>query len=329
MGAHPELDLLTTSLHPGSSQAYARGHVRVLVNGRLRLQGSMNGMTWEEQTSPVSETLRTYVEALPHTCKSIANTETTYAPCQFRREGDYGKVRVQLAGPVLNRPWGAEFVLSCPARSKMPPGPAAITTTDPTTTTTKELEAGLVPPYDPAAMYAVADKVVIIKEGDGNGCGGGPKVGTVGAISYLSDNSTGCGPISFTYGSKVKSYWSLTAEHIAHVPKPAFEFAPDWKEKIAPLAGPTPPLAFKAHPTKMICANCGYSKGAHYPGGSGKPDGLPHYRPFLCPQDNVCPYCTGKGKVPLEIHLASVHPSKVKADPPFVGQVIADETVPF
>lgn len=102
--------ILIPSLHPGSASKYITGHIRV-DGAALRLQGrwAPGGKGWEANAC-ASESLRAYIGNLPHVCQSIAGTSTKYAACQLRPDGD--GVRVQIAGPSVNRTWGIEFVLA-------------------------------------------------------------------------------------------------------------------------------------------------------------------------------------------------------------------------
>lgn len=105
------LDVEDTSLS-GSSTPYRRGHIRVVDTKHLRLQGhkyNAPSKTWEDTSHGVSGALVKYLTVLPHTCPSVANTGTSYIPCRLRRLGK--TVRVQVAGPEFNRPWGVEFDL--------------------------------------------------------------------------------------------------------------------------------------------------------------------------------------------------------------------------
>jgi len=181
------------SLHPGSTSLYVTGHIRKINDTAVRIQWG------KHETAAVASTpLADYIAARPQTCPSVAGTGTLYARARLRQEGP-GKVRVQVEGPALNREWGAEFVLSCEADIRL--GTQGITAY----VTLKDS-----PVTD---GFKIGDTVVIVEQGDGNGCKGGPAVGTVGTLEKSS--GSGCGPWDFCHANGT---WALTASHIAHVP---------------------------------------------------------------------------------------------------------------
>jgi hypothetical protein len=195
----------TSSLEPGSKSVYVRGHIRVTGKVGIRLQGvSSLGISWEENVGPVSRKLVAYVKAIPHTCPSVAKTATSYAPCLLRRENATGAVRVQIAGPESNRPWGMEFVIPKLVSAKHLPS----------------LDPTCIPPM----AFAIGDEVVIVKEGDGNGCQGGPAVGTVGHIVAI-EVIAACGPFVFKHEH---GKWYTTAAHLAKVEPTSTEPKPSW-----------------------------------------------------------------------------------------------------
>jgi hypothetical protein len=336
-----DLSLITASLS-GSGVKYARGHVRLESQG-IRLQGQAltTGNKWEDSYSSISDGLRAYIKKLPLDCPSVANTGTMYARCMMRRDGSmpYG-VRVQIPGPAFNREWGAEFVIAHLACApKLPAGlPDDATacqkdTTSPATSPT--CEHGFVSvegmaacpdcpcpwPHEPAGQpLAVGDKVVLVKDGDADGCKHGPKVGSTGVVHALTEAGCVCG----TFTVKVDkgwggTYWTATADH--------------WAKLLSPVKPkePTSPSAF-ASSSKGIdstCVNCGHSAGKHYSGGH-KASGE-HFAPPLCPDPHaVCPVCGPCGPQPMAIHtldgVCKGNPSAYKPSPGVGGLLLNGST---
>jgi hypothetical protein len=128
------------SLHPGSESLYKLGHVR--VDGMsIRFQGKIGhmGAGWEANALGASDGLREYIGSLPHTCASVAGTGTKYVPCRFRPASEPSTLRVQIAGPANNRPWGVEFEVmtnapmhkAAPASMVTVPEPVVVTMPEP------------------------------------------------------------------------------------------------------------------------------------------------------------------------------------------------------
>jgi hypothetical protein len=292
-----DLESLTVSLS-GSGAKYARGHIRLESKG-IRLQGNspINGNKWEDSYSSISDGLRGYIKSLTLDCPSVANTGTMYARCLIRRDGSNPyAVRVQIPGNKFNREWGAEFVISHMANaSKLPgsqPGDAAKLATSPTILT----EPAGMPVHEPAGQeLAVGDKVVMVKEGDADGCTHGPKLGVMGVVSDIMkvEEAMICGTVKVKVEGCGGLYWTATANHWAKLASPVLP-----KEPTSPSAyAPNKNILGVAIPGTS-CVNCGKAKSAHYPG-----DAASAYDPPLCPDMQAhCPTHGMVGPVPLAIH---------------------------
>jgi hypothetical protein len=117
-------------------------------------------------------------------------------------------MRVQIAGPEYNRPWGVEFVLPMVGHvNALAPCP--------------DVPSPTVPEPSSDDDFKIGDKVIIIKQGDGDGCNGGPPVGATGTLADGTAYANSCGEYKFVPDDKSKSSWLLTVAHIAHlVPDP-------------------------------------------------------------------------------------------------------------
>jgi hypothetical protein len=263
------------SLEPGSSSKYVTGHVRVFKSYKIRLQG-YSGVSFWEDTVPVSGKLSIYIAEQVHSCKSAAGSDTSYVPCRMRLDasGPY-RVRVQIAGPPVNRPWGVEFVVSnisqtieaTKSDNGAPGAPGA-----PSHAETK-LVAG----------FKVGDIVEIVAEGDSQHDAGGPGIGMQTTILKIDPAST-FGPLKLQFSTNAFDYWWTTPAKVKLV-SPSDVFLPG-EGTLSKI---------------KICQNCGQRAGRHYPGGSSAK--YVNFNPPLCPDTHeACPKCGYTGPAPAKIH---------------------------
>lgn len=263
------LDEPTVSLS-GSTVVYSRGHIRIIGMRKARAQGQgspTGGDGWEEILFPLSDKLVDWIKTLPHTCSSVAGTDTKYVPCLIRQEHGQA-VRFQIPGPEFNRPWGAEFVWphlgkhsSVAAPPAGPPSPlTSYKGTAVGASATSEPTSGF-EPIDYTGGFKVGDEVKFIKSGDGDGCSPGPAVGTVGKIMKIHPNepgyTEGCGVLVVRYGMHDDT-WSTTPGHLALATVPVKPLL------LAKFPGHWEKGSYSTDNLAIRCLTCGYRFGNHY-----------------------------------------------------------------
>lgn len=100
------LGTITASL-AGSGTPYLTAQVRACDAGHCRYQ-TQEGNHGIEVTVTASAKLTEWIAAIPATEKSKAGTSAMYVPCQIRPDAE--GMRVQIAGPALNVPFGVEYL---------------------------------------------------------------------------------------------------------------------------------------------------------------------------------------------------------------------------